>query len=158
MDSVDRHPKRPPVWPCAPGTATAIGKFRNGTIPLNLLGHHYRSMSLRANDPPGSCDGERIQRSVLAYLQTTDRPGDDVRTAQRLALAHSRGTRIVGFRRDGREVVVYETGDGSNALTIYAVGRDGRLERTAVLWRGHDLERWLDEHRHYLDWIAPRWR
>lgn len=106
-----------------------------------------------------STEAESIQAQVTRYLTDADRNGDADRMAQRIALAHSRGSRVVGFRRAGRELFVYEErSDGANRLAIDAVARDGRLRRTATVWTGRSLESWLAENHHYLEWIAPRWR
>lgn len=110
-------------------------------------------MSLAADDP------EAVQGQVERYLRRTDRVGDVERMAQQIALAHSRGRRVVGFRRGSRELFVHEVDDeGVSSLAILRVGRDGRLDRTATVWRDRDLRRWLEANHHYLEWIAPEWR
>ena len=110
--------------------------------------------------PQTTTQAAALQRRIRRYLLETGRDGDVDRMAQRIALEHARGSRVVGFRRDGRELFVREA-DGANGrctLAIDEVTRDGRLNRTAVVWRGRDLDRWLAENHHYREWLAPDWR
>ncbi|WP_247729506.1 hypothetical protein [Halovivax limisalsi] len=110
--------------------------------------------------PLATDEAEALQGTIERYLRRADREGDVERMAQRIALAHGRGSRVVGFRRDGRELFVHEVADeaGPSTLAIVGVDRDGRLDRTATVWRDRDLRRWLEENHHYLEWIAPGWR
>lgn len=101
-------------------------------------------------------DSEDLQARIRTYLDTVDRSGDVDRIAQRIALRHSRGSRVVGFRRDGRELFVFDV--DRHELGIYQVERDGKLSPIGTVWRGNEVEPWLDEHSFYLDWIAPEWR
>ena len=89
---------------------------------------------------------------LRAYLDRVDRDGDRDRIAQRVALEQSRGSRVVGFRRRGREVFLYE--EESGELGVFEVGRDGELVRVGLVWTGERLDEWLTENRHYLDLVV----
>ena len=105
-------------------------------------------------------EAEALQAQIRNYLRSVERVGDLDRIAQRIALQHSRGSRVVGFRRSGRELFVHEAdrADGGNLLAMYQVERDGKLLQTGTVWKGKELDSWLDEHSFYLEWIAPEWR
>lgn len=105
-------------------------------------------------------EAAELQQTVRRYLRGTNRDGDVDRMAQRIALNHAQGSRVVGFRRNGRELLVCEDdgADGRRTLAIDEVARDGRLHRTAIVWRGRDVAEWLAANHHYLEWIASEWR
>ena len=106
---------------------------------------------------PTPTEPETVHRRIREYLDRVGRVGDRERIAQRVAVLDCDDATVVGFRRRGRELVVYVPGgDGLPAeLVIYAVGRGGRLDRIGRLWRGRELDRWLSAHRYYLEWIRP---
>lgn len=100
-----------------------------------------------------SLHGDALQADLKAYLETIDRAIDDERAAQRLANRHARGSRVVGFRRRGHEVVLWAAGD--RVLTIHEVRRNGELLRIGTIQLNRDLSRWLAEHHYYLEWVRP---
>ena len=99
-----------------------------------------------------TAEAETLQAAIRAYLDRVEREGDRERIAQRVALEQSRGSLVVGFRRRGREVFLYETVSGE--LGVYEVGRDGALVRVGLVWKGERLGEWLTENRYYLDWVV----
>ncbi|AHG01129.1 hypothetical protein HALLA_17465 [Halostagnicola larsenii XH-48] len=104
-----------------------------------------------------SCDGETLQNELRRYLEDCNRTGDTERIAQELARKHSVGYQVVGFRRRGNEVFLYEqrSSVSSNELTIHEVTVDGRLPRIGTVWTGRVLEDWLAHHQYYLEWVHP---
>lgn len=100
---------------------------------------------------PATCEAEAVQREIRTYLRTIDREVDAERIAQRLAREHGLGRRVVGFRRRGREVLLYDEGRGS--LDIFEVRVSGHLDPAGTVWRGRDLWEWLDRHHHFLEWV-----
>ena len=97
---------------------------------------------------------EALQEALESYLTKIDWTGDRERLAQRLAHAHSRGAHVVGIRRRGQEVLLHE----SEALTVHELEPSGRFYRVGTIWRDGDLERWLEHHRYYLEWVNPAYR
>lgn len=104
-------------------------------------------------------DLEALQTDLRDYLEQVDRAGDPERIAQRLARKQSLGSHVVGFRRHGREVLLYEEpASGPNGLYIHEISLDGHLPRIGTVWKGRDLDQWLREHCFYLDWVHPDFR
>ncbi|RQG89353.1 hypothetical protein [Natrarchaeobius chitinivorans] len=103
---------------------------------------------------------ESLQVELQEYLKKVDRAGDPDRLAQRLTRKHSVGSYVVGFRRRGREVFLYEEGgqDESDVLRIHEIGIDGHLPCVGTVWKGRDLDQWIRHHRPYLEWIHPAFR
>ncbi|WP_290815618.1 hypothetical protein [Halovivax sp.] len=106
---------------------------------------------------PTTVDAETLRTRIREYLERAGHDGDAERIAQRLARAHAQGTKVVGFRRRGREVVLYEAADpdGPSELSLHRVGRSGRLTRSGTIGRNGNLGRWLAAHRYYLEWVRP---
>ncbi|MFC6716260.1 hypothetical protein ACFQGT_07855 [Natrialbaceae archaeon GCM10025810] len=103
-------------------------------------------------------DAEAVTDAIVEALEKLGRQGDVDRMAHRLAQLHASGSTLVGFRRRGREALLFEqtAPDETGELAIYDVSRAGHVTRIGVLDRRVSLEDWLREHRYYLDWVAPR--
>lgn len=106
-----------------------------------------------------SSEAAAFQNQIRDALDDLDRTGDTERMAHRIADKHAISGRVVGFRRRGREVLLYRDGtsDVPNVLAVHAVTRDGRVPRRGIVWKSRELDRWLEKHHHYLNWVNPNY-
>lgn len=88
-------------------------------------------------DEISSSEAVAFQNQIQDALDDLDRTGDTERMAHWLADKHVSGDRVIGFRRRGREVLLYRDGtsDGSNVLTVHVVTREGRVPRRGIVWK-----------------------
>ena len=76
-----------------------------------------------------------------------------LRNSKKLSTITLRRKTELGFRRRGREVLLYE----SDTLAIHEIDPSGQLLQVGTIWRQSDLEQWLNRHYHCLEWVNPEY-
>ncbi|WP_226008413.1 hypothetical protein [Natrinema salinisoli] len=103
----------------------------------------------------------RVTRYELGKRMLELRGGDVEAMVERLARGFVDGD-LVAVRDQGHEALVYDRVRASileGRLDVFGISRDGSVSRQETeIWRGDDLEGWLEAHRDELEWVHHEWR
>ncbi|WP_226008253.1 hypothetical protein [Natrinema salinisoli] len=103
----------------------------------------------------------RVVRYELGRRLLELRGGDVEAMVEQLARGFVDGD-LVALRDQGQEALVYDrvrTSIVDGRLDVFGISRGGSVSRQETgIWRGDDLEGWLEVHRGELDWVHHEWR